>query len=676
MIVLLRILSASVLAMHCDDAMCATANEALLARSCDVEAQRLCGGDSSNVAMLGGVSSPATAVAVSGGFSDSVSGRGDGQMDGSSRQEDSLQAREAREAAKAAQLVGANPASTEQNSNSQSDVRVEADSSCGTVSGGGRQSDGAVGDGSCGRVWGYRGQRVGEAAHPGPESAVEVQELREGLAAMKLQLSAQGRQWYLHQPGCRCMLCMSQQEMQQLKQQVRTLTLALAMKQYGNQGLRQQQQQQQYPQSNSKGRRARADKDGRWHRLPRPKVTIRMKVATILAEKAAEVEQAAVAEAQARMQAEMDATATQESVMTETAAANRANASAAGGSAADAAVPDAQVRSWAQVATVESAGSSAEAAEAAGAGAAAEAAADAETANPEAQSAAEGEVWQDCQEMPAEEQLQQTVQLHQIQQQQQRVQADPQRRQQVKLPRPRLSRDQQKQHRQHRRQHRAAATQMQQQREVQRAEREQLRVKQQQERQQRQEQQRARERRIDNRVNLMMEMVFDFRKWIKEEKLTRRKQLKKESAKRVQQLGRMQEQMEKLELSLKREASDSWTNSQNLVANVENAVSTDSDSSYARIRARQGIQLSALQHASDSSDPADASDSSSDSDWEWNALVQGLPREQRCSSCNGYGVLTDFRGLKHGGVKLFKTCNGCREQKRRSGRDELVFKSR
>ena len=80
---------------------------------------------------------------------------------------------------------------------------------------------------------------------------------------------------------------------------------------------------QLYPQSNSKGRRARADKDGRWHRLPRPKVTIRMKVATILAEKAAEVEQAAVAEAQARMQAEMDATATQESVMTETAAANR-----------------------------------------------------------------------------------------------------------------------------------------------------------------------------------------------------------------------------------------------------------------------------------------------------------------------------------------------------------------
>jgi hypothetical protein len=42
----------------------------------------------------------------------------------------------------------------------------------------------------------------------------------------------------------------------------------------------------------------------------------------------------------------------------------------------------------------------------------------------------------------------------------------------------------------------------------------------------------------------MMEMVFDFRKWIKEEKLIRRKQLKKERAKRVQQLGKMQKNME------------------------------------------------------------------------------------------------------------------------------------
>ena len=148
MIVLLQILPASVLAMHCDDAMCATTDETLLVGSCDVEAQRLYGGDSDNMTMLGGVWSPTTAVAVSGGLSDSVSGGGDGQVDGSSRQEDSLQTREA---AKTAQLVRANSASTKQNSNSQSDVRVEADSSCGTVSGGGRRFDGAVGDGS----WGW-----------------------------------------------------------------------------------------------------------------------------------------------------------------------------------------------------------------------------------------------------------------------------------------------------------------------------------------------------------------------------------------------------------------------------------------------------------------------------------------------------------------------------------------
>ena len=62
--------------MHCDDAAtCATTNETLLTRSCDVEAQRLCGGGSNTLTMLSGVSSSTTAVAVSGGFSDSVSGR-------------------------------------------------------------------------------------------------------------------------------------------------------------------------------------------------------------------------------------------------------------------------------------------------------------------------------------------------------------------------------------------------------------------------------------------------------------------------------------------------------------------------------------------------------------------------------------------------------------------------
>ena len=109
---------------------------------------------------------------------------------------------------------------------------------------------------------------------------------------------------------------------------------------------------------------------------------------------------------------------------------------------------------------------------------------------------------------------------------------------------------------------------------MQRAEREQLRVQQQQERQQRQEEQKARERRTNNRVDLMMEMVFGFRKWIKEEKLTCRKQLKKERAKRVQQLERVQEQ---LELNLEREAAfrkKGWTVSQNLVANIEDAGSS------------------------------------------------------------------------------------------------------
>ena len=80
-------------------------------------------------------------------------------------------------------------------------------------------------------------------------------------------------------------------------------------------------------------------------------------------------------------------------------------------------------------------------------------------------------------------------------------------------------------------------------------------MQQQQERQQRQEEQKARHQRTNNRVDLMMEMHFDHRKWIKEEKLTRRKQLKKETAKRVQQLEGVQQQMALLELNLKREAA-------------------------------------------------------------------------------------------------------------------------
>ena len=61
-------------------------------------------------------------------------------------------------------------------------------------------------------------------------------------------------------------------------------------------------------------------------------------------------------------------------------------------SAADAAMPDAQVRSWAQVTAIETAGSPAEGA-----------------AGAEAEATTEEEDWQDCQEMPAEEQLQQQL---------------------------------------------------------------------------------------------------------------------------------------------------------------------------------------------------------------------------------------------------------------------------
>ena len=165
--------------------------------SCDVEAQRLSGGDSTNdLTMLGGASSPAAAVAVSGGFSSSVSGRGDGLVDGSSRQDGSL---DASDATGVAPLVGASPASTfSLNSHCDCGGGDEADSSCDRVQGVCRQSGGTVGgSSSCGRVWGYKGQRVGEVAHPGPELAAEVQELREELAGMRQQLCAQNRQWYL-----------------------------------------------------------------------------------------------------------------------------------------------------------------------------------------------------------------------------------------------------------------------------------------------------------------------------------------------------------------------------------------------------------------------------------------------------------------------------------------------
>ena len=67
--------------MQGDDAMCAAADMELLVWSCDAEAQRLSDGDSiggRGLTQLSGASSPAAAVAVSGGFGDFVSGEGDG----------------------------------------------------------------------------------------------------------------------------------------------------------------------------------------------------------------------------------------------------------------------------------------------------------------------------------------------------------------------------------------------------------------------------------------------------------------------------------------------------------------------------------------------------------------------------------------------------------------------
>jgi hypothetical protein len=107
--------------------------------------------------------------------------------------------------------------------------------------------------------------------------------LQQELAGVRQQLEAQSRQWYLHEAGCRCMVCVAQLEMQQLKQQVRTLTLALSLQQHNNQAVQHQQQHR----ISKKGRRRMTDSRGHWHNLPRPRVTVRMKVAAILAEKAA-----------------------------------------------------------------------------------------------------------------------------------------------------------------------------------------------------------------------------------------------------------------------------------------------------------------------------------------------------------------------------------------------------
>ena len=130
---------------------------------------------------------------------------------------------------------------------------------------------------------------------------------------------------------------------------------------------------------------------------------------------------------------------------------------------------------------------------------------------------------------------------------------------------------------------------------------------------------------------------------------------------------------------------DSWTVSQNLVANVENAGSSKEAAEIERfiIISSRLVFGDSPTRGSDSAEmfngdsvrdlnSANAPDSSSDSDWEWNTLVQGLPSAQWCSSCNGYQALTHFKGLKQGGFKLYKTCNGCREKKRRPVRRKDV----
>merc|ERR1740130_1480063 len=105
------------------------------------------------------------------------------------------------------------------------------------------------------------------------------------------------------------------------------------------------------------------------------------------------------------------------------------------------------------------------------------------------------------------------------------------------------------------------------------------------------------------------------------------------NAKGVQQLERMQQQ---LELNLEREAAfrkKGWTVSQNLVANIEDAGSSAEAAEIDRFISRSSRLMfgDSPARGSDSAevfnesvrelDPAGASDSSSDSEWEWHALV-------------------------------------------------------
>ena len=114
-------------------------------------------------------------------------------------------------------------------------------------------------------------------------------------------------------------------------------------------------------------------------------------------------------------------------------------------------------------------------------------------------------------------------------------------------------------------------------------------------------------------------------------------------------LARVQGQIEKVELNN--------SSSTDLLANVQQDESADSDS----------VSENSVNADSDLVS-ADPDSDSSDYEWEQKALAQGLSKEQRCSSCNHYNKMKDFRGTRHQGqyfrgLKLFKTCNSCRDSK-------------
>lgn len=483
------------------DAMSAAASVALRMRSCDEEAQRLSDGRDGRqfLTKLGGVSSSATAAAVSSGFSGSTSGERSGLGCGSVRLGGSLGTREA---AGAAELVGT--VTIGYHLGSGGGGSSSSGHSYSYKEGSRGQSDDVVGDGGCGRVWGYRGQRIGEAAHPGPAAATtaaeEVQQLREGLAAIKHQLEIQDRHWYVHQSGCRCKLCVVQLEMQELRRQVRTLTLALAMQKHGNQSVHQQSQQ-----TSMKCRKARKDKDGRWCKLPRPHVTIRMKVAAVLAEKAAEA-------------------ATSEAVAAE---ATTAEAEAAAQAAdAKAAIAAAEADEVAAVETAEAAAATATEVAAKAAGAAAT------TAGISAVAAAE-----------EAETSEATVAQSEMQ---------------FRPPRPKPSRNQRKQQTQRRRQAKAGRKQREQQgqheRKMQNELRQAEREKQEEERMQHRvkqavhrEQQKAHDKLLTHTVLELKDQVRGTEGWVKERI---REKIRKEKGQREERVEDLQEQLDELDSRL------------------------------------------------------------------------------------------------------------------------------